>query len=462
FIPATGATEVSLSYVQNFLEPAKIATYLKQLKPGTKAIYIGSERYPHDRMIAELSRRNDWPTTSSRIVFVIKNHAPHYVALPRGFLGHEQLWKKYSELAGLNYDGQFRLHFLDKQLHTLAGWQKAFCVHESGQLSGKALPVRFDRAGFRLEFRQPQHAQAIGHWLCTNLPGGERLAELLVVRTDIALEAKRTRFSFWKDAQPLRVKLRCDRNLPAGLVAEIVPEIQQGETEFFLGGERSVCRNRRCQPKRFVLPQLIAERQLELAFRGEPDNFFQGRLRLLSGEMEVATTPLRILPHSWLNEIFYTLLYASEYRNYFLVGLALFLAFGWLIYFLLKKTHRLLHQKSKNKNVLPLQCSAMLELKPGQQYTITATNNPFGCELWSFGSIVRLEVTPDAVYVQHGTQHFASEIKNFCYRLPDGYTLDFRVIGQKLFLYLYRLSAEENFAPIATAAQIQQPKAVGG
>lgn len=463
FVPLSSAAEVELTYVRDFLREENARTFAKKLRPNDRGIYIGAERYPSDAGIAALSKSRDFFGLADKIYVLVVNHAPPFAPLPRGILPHEELWRKFAELAQIQYAGFHNLHYLDGRVVALKNWrfERGDCVHESGlRITPPARgPIKFTREGFALAFRHKEQARYTGDWVCTNTPRSDIIFQVRIARTDVMLAVPTPRFSAWNDAQRLVLSLRSNRQISVPLTFEIVPEFSRGETEFFFQGDRLVCSGTRCGKKsaRFLLPQLSAlEHDFEFAFRGPAENYFRGTLRLLSGELEVARVAVRLLPHSWLAELKYALLYPSEYRRFFIFGFAGAIFLLLLLYFAYRMLlHLLQHHSARHRSLsLPVQSSGMLEVKIGDELLFTATHNPLGYELLGFGSIVRIAATLDGVTLRHGQgQQVEFAWQKFCYTLPDGYVFDFRPLGEKAVLYIYRLSERGWSATLPTRGQ---------
>ena len=465
FVPLTSAPEVELTYVRNFLQGDAAQVYASKMREADRAIYIGADRYPGDAQIALLRKSRIWFDLLGKIYFLVINDAPDYAPLPRGLFSHEDLWRKFAELSRTRHAGFHNLHVLDNRPVQLKDWRpgRGKCVHQGGAVLVPSArgPIRFLRDGFSLSFRQKAHAEQAGDWVCINTPIADTIFQVRVARTDVLLKAQHARFSAWNDAQPLAVTLQSDRQISAPLALEIMPEVNAGDTEFFFQGDRISCSALRCGKKgaRFLLPEMAGLRQqFDLAFRGTADAYFRGTLRVLAGEIEIARVPLRLLPHSWLSEMGYAITHPSEYRLFFLAGLGgliLVLLVLVVLYRLLRSWLRRL--QARHAVVPPAQSSALIEVKPGDVLRLTATENPFGCELLGFGGIVRIEIREDAVDISHGQgQGGQFHWANFRYALPDGYVLDFRPAGNTARLYVYRLSEMGLSATYAKRGQILQ------
>lgn len=463
FVPLTSAEEVELTYVAGFLQADVAPSYAVRMREGDRAIYIGADRYPADAQIAALTKSKSWSDLIGKIYFLVISDAPDYAPLPRGFFKHEDLWRKYAELSGARYAGFYNSHFLDNRVVALKDWRpgRGSCVHQSGYVLSPSArgPIRFQREGFSLVYRYQGQADLAGDWVCTNTPLADTIFQVRVARTDVLLTAQAARFSAWNDAQPLTVTVQSDRQISAPLALEILPEVNSGETEFFFQGDRLSCVALRCGKKnaRFLLPEMAALRQqFDLAFRGRSDAYFRGSIRLMAGEIEIARASFRLLPHSWLNEMSYAILHPSEYRLFFLYGLGgviLVLVVFAVLYRLL--TSWLQRLQERRAQVLPAQSSAVLEVAVGDRLQLTATENPFGCELLGFGGIVRVEIFADGVQISHGQRQGGRfPWGDFRYALPDGYVLDFRPAGNRARLYVYRLSEKGLSATTVKPGQI--------
>ncbi len=469
FVPLTSAPEVELSYVRDFLESDAAQIYAAKMREADRAIYIGRDRYPGDAQIGALMKNRNWPELLGKIYFLIINDAPDYAPLPRGLFSHDDLWRKFAELSGARYAGFFNRHMLDNRVAEVKDWRpgRGSCVHQSGVLLAPSArgPIRFHREGFSLFYRQQEQAGLTGDWVCINSPLADTIFQVRVARTDVLLSVAAARFSAWNDAQPLSVRIQADRQISAPLALEFVPEINSTETEFFFQGDRISCSALRCGKKgaRFLLPKMAElSQKLDLAFRGQADSYFRGAVRLMSGEIELARAPLRLLPHSWLSEMVYALSHPSEYRLFFLSGLGgailVLLAFFLLYRLLCSWLNRL---KARQAEILPTQSSAVAEVAPGDTLRLTATDNPFGCELLGFGGIVKVEAQHEGVAISHGQGQGGSFTwSDFRYALPDGYVLDFRPAGSRARLYVYRLSEKDLSGTSARHEQIrhEQPQ----
>ncbi|HNE18607.1 MAG TPA: hypothetical protein PKW28_03305 [Turneriella sp.] len=449
FVPLTSAPEVELTYVRNFMQGEAAQVYAAKMREADRAIYIGADRYPGDAQIGALMKNRAWYDLLGKIYFLVINDAPDYVPLPRGLFSHDDLWRKFAELSGARHAGFLNRHVLDNRVAALKDWRpgRGSCVHQSGALLVPSArgPIRFHRDGFSLSYRQKGQADMAGDWVCLNTPLADTIFQVRVARTDVLLAVKSARFSAWNDAQPLAVTLQSDRQISAPLALEFVPEVNSAETEFFFQGDRLSCAALRCGKKgaRFLLPEMAGlSQQFDLAFRGRADAYFRGTIRLMAGEIELARASVRLLPHSWLTEMAYALSHPSEYRLFFLYGLGgLILVLATLV--LLYRFFRswLGRLQARRAEVLPAQSSAVLEVAPGDSLRLTATDNPFGCELLGFGGIVRVDVLGDGVDISHGQgQGGRFHWADFRYALPDGYVLDFRPAGSRARLFVYRLS----------------------
>lgn len=463
FVPLTSAPEVELTYVRNFLQGDTAQSYATKMREADRALYVGADHYPGDAQLASLTKSRAWFDLLGKIYFLVVNDAPHYAPLPRGLFSHEDLWRKYAELSGARYAGFYNSHFLDNRVVALKDWRpgRGSCVHQSGYLLSPSArgPIRFQREGFALSFRHRGQTELVGDWVCTNTPLADTIFQVRVARTDVLLTAQAARFSAWNDAQPLSVTVQSDRQISAPLALEILPEVNAGETEFFFQGDRLNCVGLRCGKKNahFLLPDMAALRQqFDLAFRGRSDAYFRGSVRLMAGEIEIARTSFRLLPHSWLTEMSYAILHPSEYRLFFLYGLGgVILALAVLVVLYRFLTSWLRRLQERRAQVLPAQSSAVLEVAVGDRLHLTATENPFGCELLGFGGIVRVELFADGVQISHGQRQGGRfPWADFRYALPDGYVLDFRPAGNLARLYVYRLSEKGLSATIVKPGQI--------
>jgi len=465
FVPLTSAPEVDLTYVRNFLHGEAPQLYAAKMLEADRAIYIGADRYPDDAQIAVLMKSRAWFDLLGKIYFLVINNAPDYAPLPRGLFSHDDLWRKFAELSQTRYAGFHNLHLLDNRSVKLKDWRpgRGTCLHQAGAtlVPSARGPIRFERDGFSLSFRQKTHAELTGDWVCINTPIADTLFQVRVARTDVLLTAQHARFSAWNDAQPLAVALQSNRQITAPLALEIVPEVITGEMEFFFQGDRISCSALRCGQKaaRFLLPEMAGLRQqFQLAFRGRADAYFRGTLRVLAGEIEIASVPLRLLPHSWLSEMGYAIAHPSEYRLYFLAGLGGLILVLLVLVVLYRLLRSWLRRMLARRAVIPAaQTSAALAVKPGDALRLTAMDNPFGCELLGFGGIVHIEIDQDTVAIRHGQgQGGQFHWGDFRYALPDGYVLDFRPSGNSARLYVYRLSEKGLSETYAKRGQILQ------
>lgn len=461
FVPLTSAAEVELVYVRSFLQPETVGAYTAKLPEADRAIYIGADRYPGDAQIAALMKSRTWKDLPGKLTFLLVNGSPEYAQLPRGILGHEDLWRKFAEFSQTRYAGFHNRHLLDHRLVAMKDWRpgSGTCVHQQGALLVPSArgPIRFHREGFSLWYRQRAQAQQTGDWVCINTPFADTIFQVRVARTDVLLSMKPARFSAWNDAQALPVTLQSDRQITAPLALELESEANSGETEFFFQGDRLTCTALRCGKKgaRFLLPGLSGlSGHFDLAFRGRADAYFRGSAKLMAGEIEIARAEVRLLPHSWLGETAYAFAHPSEYRVVFLCGLGgaiLLLAAVLLLY----RGIRLVLGKvqARRARVLPVQSSAVLKVAPGDSLRLTATENPFGCELMGFGGIVTMQIRDEGVAIGHGQgQGGVFPWGGFRYALPDGYVIDFRPAGQSARLYVYRLSEKNRWATFARRA----------
>ncbi|MFZ5629064.1 MAG: hypothetical protein ACOY5B_08030 [Spirochaetota bacterium] len=465
FVPLTSAAEVELTYVRGFLQGEAPQAYAAKMREADRAIYIGADRYPGDAPLASLMKSRAWFDLLGKIYFLVVNDAPDYVQLPRGLFSHEDLWRKFAELSHSRHLGFHNRHLLDNRVVELKDWRpgRGTCVQQGGALlvpSAKG-PIRFHREGFSLSYRQKGQVDFAGDWVCINTPLADSIFQVRVARTDVLLTTQPARFSAWNDAQPMAVTLQSDRQISAPLALEILPEVNAGETEFFFQGDRLSCVGLRCGKKsaRFLLPEVAALRQqFDLAFRGRSDAYFRGSVRLMAGEIEIARASVRLLPHSWLTEMAYAISHPSEYRMFFLYGLGgliLVLVVLVLLYRLFRSWYRRL--QSRRAEFFPAQSSAVMDVSAGDTLRLTATENPFGCELLGFGGIVRIEVLAEGIDISHGQgQGGRFHWADFRYALPDGYVLDFRVTGNRSRLYVYRLSEKGLSETSGKPGQIQQ------
>jgi hypothetical protein len=227
------------------------------------------------------------------------------------------------------------------------------------------------------------------------------------------------------------------------LFFEVVFEINQEQTEFFFQGDRISCKDRRCVKKvaKFLMPAMTGLTQnFELAIRASGDSYFRGLLKLRSGEIEVARAEARYLPASWLREFTFAMKHPSEYKTSFLrilfVVVSLALGVALVIIFLRSLLARL---AAMQKPPLPRQTSAGVRIEPEKNYRLTASQNPFGCELAYFGGIIDLRISGEKVRLKNGERpEEAYDVNNFTIRLADGYVLKLkRPSESEFFLETY-------------------------
>lgn len=448
FVPMTNASEVELNYVQAFMKDMSAASYATRLKGDDRGLYIGADTWPADGYVTELTQGRNWAETAGKISFLVESSGPDYARMPKGLYPRRDLWRKYAELTHATYAGSFNTHFLDTTQNALPGgaWQGFTCVHESGRelKPGKNSPLTVSKNNFQLSFRQLKQLSFVGALVCVNTPKADTIFEVHTAKTDVALEADAGRFSLWNEAQPLKVRVVSARQISAPLELEIRPEVNETQTEFFFQGERITCTSNRCRKKdaRFLLPQFRDfNESFELAIRASGDSYFRGTLRLMSGEIEIARTSVRFTPQSRVAEVTYALRNPSEYQSAFLIILGLCLLAAALVAFLIVFIRRLAAARAeKPVERMPKQSSASVVIERGVTYRMTAGENPFGCELYLFGGIVALRVEGDAVAVRHAGVDKVLPLENFRYDLPDGYTLEIRVLeGGALLLRAYLL-----------------------
>ncbi|MBN8221221.1 MAG: hypothetical protein J0L53_09870 [Spirochaetes bacterium] len=448
FVPMTNASEVELNYVQAFMKDMSAASYATRLKGDDRGLYIGADSWPEDSYVTELTQGRNWAETAGKISFLVESSGPEYARMPKGLYPRRDLWRKYAELTHAAYAGSFYTHYLDTTQNTLPGaeWRGFTCVHESGRelRPGKGSPLTVSKNQFQLSFRQLKQLNFTGALVCINTPKADTMFEVHTAKTDVALEADAGKFSLWNEAQPLRVRVISARQITAPLELEIRPEVNDTQTEFFFQGERITCTSNRCRKKdaRFLLPQFRDfNESFELAIRASGDSYFRGTLRLMSGEIEIARTSVRFTPQSRVAEVSYALRHPSEYQSAFFIILGLCLLAIALVMLAVRVMRKLAEARAeKPLERIPKQSSASVVIEPGITYRMTAGENPFGCELYLFGGIVALRVEGDAVAVSHAGAEKVLPLENFRYDLPDGYTLEIRVLeGGALLLRAYLL-----------------------
>lgn len=449
FVPLTDAQEVELLYVQDFMKGGAAAAYAEKLQGAERGIYIGADSWPEDKHVTELTQSKAWAATAGRISFVIESNAPDYARLPKGIYPRRELWKKYSELTNHKYAGFFPLHYLDTTQNELkeAKWSGYTCIHESAQVlkPGKNSPLMITGNQVQMVFRNRRHLDFIGALVCTNTPKGDTIFEIHTAKTDVELMADSGRFSLWNEAQPLKVRVVSSRQISAPLALQIVPEVNESQTEFFFQGERITCTSARCRKKeaRFLLPQFRDfNENFELAIRATGESYFRGTLLLMAGEIEVARTSFRFTPMSRVAETSYALKNPSEYQSAFFIILAAVLAFIGL-FFILRMAWQNAAARRAEQGIpeIPKQTSATVLIERGVSYRMTAGENPFSCELYAFGGIVVLQVEGDLVSVRFGGREQKLPLLDFRLALPDGYILEIKITSDgRLLLEAYLLS----------------------
>lgn len=463
FVPLTSAAEVELNYAHDFIKSETAFEFGKKLKTGDRAIYIGAERWPDDAYLAKIVNRREWFDMLGKISFMIENNAPAYASMPKGMFARTELWKKYAEVSGTRYLGFHNKHTLDTRPEKLAdaSWPGFTCVHESGRdfSPGKKSPLTINKGQFVLSFRTKQQLSFAGNFVCINTPKADAIFEVRAAKADVSMEVPAGRFSVWNEARPLPLVLRSDRLITAPLALEIVPEINQTPVDFVFQGEKISCEKGKCRKRdaRFLMPALSEfENRFELAYRGQGGAYFRGFFRLMAGEIEIARTPVKFTPHSWVAETTYALSNPSEYQSLFWAAVGIFLAGILALYLLWKLLLRALAAlRAHKKPPLPRQTSLSLEITSGQVFHITASQNPFGCEIADFGAIVDIACEDEVVTLRHGNRPAQSfSPHGFVYDFADGYRLQLRALGAKRWLLeLYLLSGTDLSATSAKLSQ---------
>lgn len=470
FVPLTSATEVELNYANDFIKSEAAFEFGRKMKPGDRAIYIGSERWPDDAYLSKTVNRREWFDMLGKISFLIENNAPEYAQMPKGMFPRMDLWKKYAEITGTRYLGFHNKHTLDTRPEKLADstWPAFTCVHESGRdfISGKKSPLTISKGQFSLSFRTRQQLSFAGNFVCINTPRADAIFEVRASKPDVSLEVPAGRFSVWNEARPLALSVRSNRLITAPLALEIVPEINQSPVDFVFQGEKITCDKKKCRKKnaRFLMPALNEfENHFELAYRANGAAYFRGYFRLLAGENEVARTAVKFTPHSWLAETTYALSNPSEYQSLFSLGLAAFMVAVLLLYALWRLlAYGVAALLARRKQPLPRQTSVSLEITAGQAFRITASENPFGCEIADFGGVVDFGLEDEVVTIGHGARAAQSfSPHGFVYDFADGYRMQLRPLAPRRWLLdLYQLSGTGSSQTSAKPSQIPDRPAV--
>jgi len=470
FVPRTNATEVELNYARDFIKSEAAFEFGRKMKAGDRAIYIGTERWPDDAYLSKFVGRREWFDMLGKISFLIENNAPAYAQMPKGMFPRMDIWKKYAEVSGTRYLGFFNKHTLDTRPEKIAdsSWPGFACVHESGRefAPGKKSPLSISKGQFTLSFRTKQQQSFAGNFVCINTPKADAIFEVRATKADVSLEVPTGRFSVWNEARPLPLTVRSNRLITAPLSLEIVPEINQTPVDFVFQGEKITCEKGKCRKKnpRFLMPALSEfENRFELAYRGNGAAYFRGYFRLMAGDNEVARVPVKFTPHSWVAETTYALSNPSEYQTLFFLGLAALIAAALLLYALWRLLlYGVAALRAHKKRPLPRQTSVSLEVTAGQAFRITASENPFGCELADFGAIVDFSLEEEVVTIGHGAraaQHFSPH--GFVYDFADGYRMQLRPLAERRWLLdLYQLSGTGSSPTSAKPSQIPDRQVV--
>lgn len=469
FIPLTSAQEVDLVYVADFLHAGNAAKAASRLGESDRGIYLGADRWPGDSEISKLIKSPEWFTMLGKISFLIENDAPEYAGMPRGLYPRGELWRKFAQLTGVDYAGTLNLHFLEARPTNLekGKWQRAVCVASTMPADGAKgkSPLEWGRSSLKLNFRDSKQLAYLGQHVCIDAPGGHTIAELRIARTDVALTADDGRFSVWNEAQPLRVTLSSDRLITAPLHLKVVPQSLSEPVDFFFQGDRIECdKASRCRPTaaKFLLPQPKELTALhELAIRSSGTAYFRGTLQLLAGSIEVARSEVRFTQHSWLAETLYALAHPSEYQGLFFLLLAAVVAVLGLIWLLVHQLGRMRASKIARENMPQArQTSASLMIRPGTRLHLTAIDNPFGCELVDFGGIVDIELTETDFSVRHGNGSGGTwPLSQLKYRLPDGYEIQLRPLGDGNYLFEVFMLSGKDSSP-TSVKPLQSPQTV--
>jgi hypothetical protein len=450
FVPLTNASEVELLYVRDFINSDAASAFAAKLGEKDHGIYLGTERWPRDTFLNARANSREWFAMLGKISFLVEKDAPDYVQMPKGLFPRVLLWKKYAELTRARYAGYFNTHSLDVRPITpkIGKWGRVTCVHESGKPvpAGGWSPVSASGNELTLNFRYRRQQPYIGRLICVNGPGGDSIAEINVVHTDVAMQTDAGRFSVWNEARPLAIYIESNRQITAPLSLQIVPEINETRTEFFFQGDRILCYEKRCKKRdaTFLLPAFRdLKNTFEIAIRATGDSYFRGNVILKAGDIEVASAPVRFTPHSWVSEAGYALRNPSEYKSaflwYLLFSILVVGALALLVYAAGRWRKSLI---ARRKPALPRQTSAEVNVEPEVYYRITASKNPFGCELVDFGSIVGLRIDRETVSVEYGGSVREFPLLGFAMQLPDGYVLTLRIITGAILLQAYCLNGK--------------------
>ncbi|HRP69650.1 MAG TPA: hypothetical protein PLY93_08980 [Turneriella sp.] len=431
FVPLTSAQEVELDYVKDFLREERAVAFAERLKKGDHAIYIGSDEWPKDAYIDKLAKDKAYQQKTENITFLVKNaFAQESVQLPKGFFDRSDLWRKYAEFTHHAYAGRFSLHYLDSRPNVpkAGDWSYFTCVHESGRvMPSQKAPIFLSKKEFRLNFKTDVQLAFLGHLICINTPKANAIFEVDISKTDIQWSVEASRFSFWNEAVPIRFVLNADKPIYAPLELEFIPEVNETQTEFFFQGERITCTSKRCRKKsaRFLLPQFEnTHAEFIVAVRALPDAYFRGTVRLLAGSLELQRVPLVVRPHSWVAELTYALKNPSEYRNAFVFSL-IGVVFALLLFYysfklIRRRIESVLEQRRKS---VAKQTNAAVAIEKNSTVFLTASKNPFGCELYGFGSVVTLRIGEEAATISYAQTTETLPLEQFLHRLPDGYVL---------------------------------------
>ncbi|MBV6494178.1 MAG: hypothetical protein LDLANPLL_02204 [Turneriella sp.] len=436
-MPITGASEVELNYVKDFLQKDNAPKFAAQLKEGDRGLYIGADIWPRDAYIEALSKNKEFQKKTENISFLVDSGILQQgVSLPKGFFSRRDLWRKYAELTGHTYSGSFFTHYLDTRpiVPRSGEWKSIVCVHETGSIVPSSVSlVSLNQGNLNLRIRENKHLKFLGSLVCINGPKANAILELHAAKTDVVFSVSPARFSFWNEAVPLYINLNADNTIYAPLEIQIKPEVNETQTEFFLQGERVTCVTNRCRKKnaRLLLPAIEeTHAQIILAVRGGADSYFRGTLHLMSGTIEIATAPLLLKPHSWISEVTYAIKNPSEYRRAFFIILALII-FGvlliYVVYRQIKRAWKVLRERRKVHR--SVQSNAMVEVHRGDILQLTASRNPFGCELYGFGSIVTLAIGEDSAKITHADLSRSLPLDKFSYNLPDGYVIKIKELN---------------------------------
>jgi hypothetical protein len=455
FIPLTGAQEVDLVYVSDFMKVANSAQAVLKLGESDRGIYIGADRWPGDAEITRLIKSPEWFTMLGKISFLVENDAPEYAALPRGLYSRGELWRKFAQLTGIDHAGIFSLHYLDTRPVELerGKWLRAVCTASASPADSAraAAPLQWGKSSVRLNFKDPKQLSYLGHHVCIEAAGGHTIAELRIARTDVAIDAEDGRFSVWNEAQPLRVTLSI-RSQHHSTVASENFATEPQRTCGFLFSRRSdrVRQNSALQAwlrKISFTPakELIAKH--DLAIRASGAAYFRGTLQLFAGSIEVARTDVRFTQHSWLAETVYALSHPSEYQGLFLLLLGALLLLTGSVWFLARHILRW-RARRLERDAMPQarQTSASVVMRAGHELRLTAAENPFGCELADFGGIVDISLSATHFTIRHGNGAGATwPAAQVSYRLPDGYEIRLKPLGEgEYLLEVFMLSGKDS------------------